>query len=997
MKKFIQSEILYGAILTLITSFLYITQRSFVETLELKFYDLRAALRQSDKASKEIAIVEIDDGSLAKLGRWPWPRSRMAKLLEYLTQEPAKPKVIGFDILLSEPEQNLALVAADTIKGIYEENINFKKTTLAQHEELLKAAKKKKQPAWLLEKTYALWSEAFSKDQTFLIGLETIKQEMNNDTKLDRAISGAGNVVLPLYLQLGEGVGAKPAPLPAELGKSLAATMRSMAQGGPAMLVAHEATVPVVAFASSAIGAGHVNTTTDIDGVVRQEPLAIAYGDATIPSFALEIARHYLGLSSDDIVVMPGVSIEMGETTVPLDGISRFNVTYNGPERSFPYYSFFDVVEGKVQPEAFKNKIVLVGPTASGVGSMYVTPLAANFPGVEIIANVIDNILHKKFLIRPAWAEAVELGLIVLTGLFISLLLPRLKALPGALISLGAFLVMIGAGIYLFTMDQWIKVTYPALLLAGGYTLVVSKRFLVTERKKELVEGESVETNKMLGLSFQGQGMLDLAFEKFRKIPLDDTVKDLLYNLALDFERKRQFNKAVAVYEHIAGKDAKYKDIQQKIEALKKAAQGIITGPIGKSKEATLLVEGASIAPTLGRYEIVKELGKGAMGIVYLGRDPKINRQVAIKTMRFEDDVDEAAAKAIKERFFREAESAGNLSHPNIVKIYDAGEEQDISYIAMELLEGEDLKQFTNKEHLLSVEKTVDYAIKVAEALDYAHAQGIVHRDIKPANIMLLKEGAVRVTDFGIARITASSKTATGTVLGTPSYMSPEQIAGKKVDGRADLFSLGVCLFELLTGEKPWKGGESIGTLLFQIANEPHPDPLTLRADIPPGLVAIINKALQKNPDKRYQRGAEMAADLKNYQNLATREEKSQSPEKPQPPAAAPGTAAGAGGAWGAGGTEPALIRPEPETAVSETPQLVAKNIGPAPQPVTTADAKETDKTIKLDAAPLNIMPEIQAIAPSNQDSRPKKKIPVILDDFEKTLPIMPPPRDEEK
>src|SRR5258708_40021295 len=209
--------------------------------------------------------------------------------------------------------------------------------------------------------------------------------------------------------------------------------------------------------------------------------------------------------------------------------------------------------------------------------------------------------------------------------------------------------------------------------------------------------------------------------------------------------------------------------------------------------DATVLVQGGGNlgATTLGRYEIVKELGKSAMGVVFLGKDPKINRMVAIKTLKFEDDIDQEDQKALKERFFREAESAGRLSHPNIVTIFDTGEDQDMCYIAMELLDGRDLKDWTPRDKLLPMRDVLELVAKVADALDYAHEQGIVHRDIKPANIMLLKNGIIKVTDFGIARITTSSRTATGTVMGTSSYMSPEQLAGKKVDGRSDLFSLG--------------------------------------------------------------------------------------------------------------------------------------------------------------------------------------------------------------
>ncbi|MEK7287007.1 MAG: protein kinase, partial [Elusimicrobiota bacterium] len=613
-----------------------------------------------------------------------------------------------------------------------------------------------------------------------------------------------------------------------------------------------------------AAGVGHINTQPDIDGAVRREPLAIAYGDKTYPSFSLKVVQHYLGLGNEDVVYKTGDGISIGNSQAPLDGAGNFAITF-AREKAFPYYSFYKVIQGNVTPDAFRDKIVLVGPTAIGVGNSYVTPVAHNLPGIEIVANTIDNILSKRFLTRPSWSGPAELVLILLMGLFVSFVLPKLKATPGAIVSAVMLAALSAAGIYFFTAQGWwLKMSYPCLLLACGYTLVVTKRFLVTEKKKEQVEGESIETNKMLGLSFQGQGMLDLAFEKFRKCPVDESMKELLYNLGLDFERKRQFNKAVAVYEFIATKDKNYKDLAQKIDSLKKAAQGLIMGgPIGQGRDATVVVEGSSIKPTLGRYEIIKELGKGAMGIVYLGKDPKINRMVAIKTMRFDDDVDAATTKAIKERFFREAESAGNLSHPNIVKIYDAGDEQDVSYIAMELLEGEDLKKYTSKDNLLAIPKVMEYVATTAEALNYAHKQGVVHRDIKPANIMLLKDGALRVTDFGIARITASSKTATGTVLGTPSYMSPEQISGKKVDGRADLFSLGVMFFEMLSGQKPWEA-ESIGTLLYQIANEPHPDPIGIRKEIPPAVAAIINKALQKNPDLRYQNGEDMAKDIRD-------------------------------------------------------------------------------------------------------------------------------------
>jgi eukaryotic-like serine/threonine-protein kinase len=265
----------------------------------------------------------------------------------------------------------------------------------------------------------------------------------------------------------------------------------------------------------------------------------------------------------------------------------------------------------------------------------------------------------------------------------------------------------------------------------------------------------------------------------------------------------------------------------------------------------------------LGRYLIELELGKGAMGVVYLGRDPKIGRRVAIKTMALSGDFAADDINAVKERFFREAEAAGSLSHPHIVQIFEAGEEHDLAYIAMEFIEGHDLVRHTQPAHLLPVNDVIKYIADAADALDYAHSRNVVHRDIKPANLMLVEQTkTIKVTDFGIARITDASKTKTGMVLGTPSYMSPEQLSGKKVDGRSDLFSLGVTLYQLLTASLPFKA-DSMATLMYKIANETQRPVTSVREGLPAGLDAIIAKALQKHCDRRYARGADLARDLR--------------------------------------------------------------------------------------------------------------------------------------
>jgi len=263
---------------------------------------------------------------------------------------------------------------------------------------------------------------------------------------------------------------------------------------------------------------------------------------------------------------------------------------------------------------------------------------------------------------------------------------------------------------------------------------------------------------------------------------------------------------------------------------------------------------------TLGRYGIEREIGRGAMGAVYLGKDPKIGRLVAIKTMALSKEFHGDELVEARQRFFREAETAGRLQHPDIVTIFDAGEDQDLAYIAMEFLKGEDLQRHTQK--LLPVADVVRIAARVADALGYAHSQGVVHRDIKPANVMIdLAVDLVKVTDFGIARIADSSRTRTGMVLGTPSFMSPEQMAGRRVDGRSDLYSLGVMLYQLLTGQLPHRA-DSMATLMYEIANETPPDVRNWRPEIPEAVARIVALALEKRPESRYADGRQMAADL---------------------------------------------------------------------------------------------------------------------------------------
>ena len=262
----------------------------------------------------------------------------------------------------------------------------------------------------------------------------------------------------------------------------------------------------------------------------------------------------------------------------------------------------------------------------------------------------------------------------------------------------------------------------------------------------------------------------------------------------------------------------------------------------------------------IGKYNIIEMLGKGAMGVVYKALDPDINREVAVKTIRF--DISDGDDEEMMGRFIREAQAAGKLDHPNIATIYDVGREKDLTYIVMQYIKGQSLQQLIAKKKKFSPKEINDILIPLCEALEYAHQHGIIHRDIKPANILIDLKGKPNVVDFGVARVETSTLTQSGMTVGTPSYMSPEQIMGKRVDNRADIFSLGVILYELASGQRPFSGG-NVSTLMYKIVNEEPPHITEVEKSLPANYENIVEKALAKDPKERFQSCLQFIASLK--------------------------------------------------------------------------------------------------------------------------------------
>jgi CHASE2 domain-containing sensor protein len=809
--------------------FLFSAKSDLIQSLERKAYDW-GVLASSRVPSDKIAVIAIDDQSIANLGRWPWPREIQGKMLDILAAGHAK--VVGNTVFFFEPQVDAGLDYINKFGNILA-NSSLKRTNPAE------------------------WSQLDAIVQDAIMHLD-------NDQQLAQSMVRANDVLLGMFFELGEPQGKPDHPLPDYILRNNLTNIQG-SENAALPIPSLGAQIPIPIIGSHAVAVGHLNVTPDVDGAVRTEPLVIGYFDQYYPSLSLMLAAKSLNLEPKDIKVTLGQGVKLGNLNIATDPALRMHTFFYSDHDGKPAFqvdSFYDVLTGKIPAEKYRDKIVLIGATAAGVGASQVTPISAGMPPVLTLAHSVSSILKQDFFVVPSWGYWAESGVFLAVALYLILLVPRLSAGLAAAITGSLFVFLLAVHFILMTTQaMWLQLMLPVSLLLVGHLLLTTKRFLMTEKGKIRSDADSAESNRMLGLAFQGQGQLDMAFDKFRKVPLDDSLMDVLYNLGLDFERKRQFNKAESVFRYMADHNPKFRDLEARTAQSKALAETIILGGTsGRSNDSTMKLDQANVAkPMLGRYEIEKELGKGAMGVVYLGKDPKISRVVAIKTMALSQEFEADELEDVKARFFREAETAGRLNHPNIVTMYDAGEEHDLAYIAMEFLKGKDLVMYTKQPNLLPLPKVLSIIARVADALGYAHSLNVVHRDIKPANIMYDPESdTVKVTDFGIARITDSSKTKTGMVLGTPSYMSPEQLAGTKIEGHSDLFSLGVSLYQLVCGKLPFEG-DSMAQLMFRIANEPQADILSINPDVPPCVVAIINKALAKKIEDRFASGSAMA------------------------------------------------------------------------------------------------------------------------------------------
>ncbi len=816
-KRTLNVNLLLGAIIVLIFIGFSHIRPFFFEGIEKYVYDSALRFAPGEKQGvSQVVLINIDDKSLTRLGSWPWPRHLIAEMIDILKEGDVK--LIGLNIPLFEKQANLGL---DVLRSFHE--------------------KFKAYPFGEKDPTIAAWMQEH---------LKQMEKDLDSDRRLVESVQRSRNVVLPASVVLGSSPDRTEREGDVRLSKE-SLTSAQLSDSLKKRISANHVSIPFPELAQNALGMGHDRLALENRMVGRSHLMFVNYKGFLLPSFPFRLAIAYQDLQPNKVTVVQNQIRLKGRSIALSNGELLVRVRNN--QDPFPQYPFVDILRARQAQPILKGKIALIGLNASESRRVN-PPVPSNMPEGVLIANILENIISATFITRPPFMFHFEILSIFLLGGIASLLFPRMGGLSRTALAGGLIILPLLAGILLLSNKGiWFKTTYIVCAILTIYFTISLKHLLLTRGSTR----DSVETNRLLGLSFQSQGLLDLAFDKFRRLPMDDETKELVYNLGLEYERKRITDRALIAYEYIR-KWGSYRDLDERIPQMKASDNSSTLGSYGESREVSILADTSEeTLSRVGRFDILDELGKGSMGQVYKALDPKINRLLAIKTIRFSDEFEEDLIQEIKERFFREAEIAGQLSHPSIVTIYDVGEDRDLTYMAMEFLEGENLEKYIFKENLLPFTKILDVIAEVAEALAFAHKADVIHRDIKPANIMLLKNGEVKVTDFGIAKAISSSRTKTGVILGTPNYMSPEQIMGQKMDLRSDIFSLGVVFFQLLTGELPFHG-ENLSSLLYQITQIRHPSLRTHNAKIPRVCEQILNKALAKDPKDRFGNAEEM-------------------------------------------------------------------------------------------------------------------------------------------
>lgn len=766
------------------------------------------------QASATVAVVAIDNATLDAYGTWPWSRGRLAEVIERLQQ--FHPAALGVFLPLSGAE------TPAVITGMREQLGTLPASSRAQAE------------TWL--------------------------QQLDTDARLAEALHKAGHVVLAIPFRRGDGAmraSQKLARFRLQVDVDNPSWRQVLLQqlsaaphpGGA------DPDLPLVAFLDTATAGLSENYTHG--SYANSIQLAYEVAGNYLPGFELAL----LAAAQPDAkpVMIPGVGLRLAQRAITTPDLDY----YPRPAGAVPVYSLKQLMYDDKVARQLSNKILLLGLTAPALAPVLTGADSRQYSPVSWSAQALDSLLTDNAFVMPAWFYALQRGLVVLFAVYLMLLPARWHEGRAVVVSALLAFMLLNAGLLMLTVKAvWLPVLVPVLFLS-----VVQLLLTLTGRRRAglmRIHQQVLDARMALGDHLVSQGQLEPALAQYQPCLPAPVALDALYELGLEFERRRQMNRASVVYDMLETSAAGFRDVAQRAAQLATLVERFPGAHGGAALNQTLVLDSPVVAlPRLGRYQLERELGRGAMGTVYLAEDPAIGRQVAIKTLPLQDCYGDGEQEQVAKRFLQEAEAVGRLIHPNIVTIHDVGREHDLAYLTMDYVAGKSLDAWVDGSSLLPVWEVLEIAAQVADALDYAHSNKIVHRDIKPGNILYDRDnGTVKITDFGVARILDSKRTRTGTVLGTPSYMSPEQVAGAKISGQSDLFSLGVALYQLLTGSLPFKG-ESVAALMYRITNQKMPSLRKQRGSLPGCVGRMVGRALHKVPAKRFSSGADMAVAIR--------------------------------------------------------------------------------------------------------------------------------------
>jgi len=617
-------------------------------------------------------------------------------------------------------------------------------------------------------------------------------------------------------------------------------------------------------FARSAVTSAALLSQFDSDNHVRRQPFIMRFERNLYPSIELAAAARHVGASFDRIEFDQDAGrLKIGDIMIPVDKKGQSLIRFYGPAGSFPSYSAKDFWDGELQVDQIRGKTVLVAVTASGIAERLLTPMGDDFTPAEISANAINNLITGEFISSLNSSMDIEFFIILFIGVLSALLLSRIGLFYRFIMLSVICLALFVFSFVMFTsFSTHVDIVYPIvlLILMAVASPLMSWNMPSSRDSKATSPRSSDEAEK------KKQEPATSPTPKKDLFRQQEIVKDKVTSDRIDKESAETnlLEEMQMESSDMDGFDIEHATLAAEQSEEPERSRVTASNDEAGSDSGSDGISSADMPESFGRYEVIEKIGKGAMGTVYKGNDPAIGRLVALKTIRVDKIADASEVDELRERLNREAKAAGNLSHPNIVTIYDVGQDGETQYIAMEFLEGFTLEQVINRQLQLNFKIAAKVVFQVCSALSYAHKNSLIHRDIKPANIMVLDNFHVKVMDFGIARFESSSLTRTGIAMGTPSYISPEQLKGEEVTPSSDIFSLGVVLYEMLCGKKPFVG-EGISNLIMKIINDDPETPSSINENIPPILDLIVKKSLAKNPYNRYQSADEFSRALEDF------------------------------------------------------------------------------------------------------------------------------------